>query len=59
MFFILLQTTGISYDTGAHLEKILERVALGEKRALEELYQETRAAIYGFSPLYISSIYER
>lgn len=49
MFFILLQTTGISYDTGAHLEDILERVALGEKRALEELYHETRAVIYGFS----------
>lgn len=49
MFFILLQTTGISYDTGAHLEDILERVARGEKRALEELYHETRAAIYGFS----------
>ena len=49
MFFILLQTRGSSYDTGAHLEGILERVARGEKRALEELYHETRAAIYGFS----------
>ena len=49
MFFILLQTTGIAYDTGARLEEILKRVSEGEKRALEELYHETRAAIYGFS----------
>ena len=49
MFFILLQTTGIAFDTGARLEDILLRVASGEKKALEELYHETRAAVYGFS----------
>ena len=47
MFFILLQTTGIAYNTGARLEEILKRVSEGEKRALEELYYETKAAIYG------------
>ena len=49
MFFILLQTTGIAFDTGARLEDVLLRVASGEKKALEELYHETRAAVYGFS----------
>ena len=49
MFFMLLQTTGIVIDTGARLEEILQRVGNGEKKALGELYHETRAAVYGFS----------
>ena len=49
MFFILLQTTGIALDIGARLEEMLQKVGKGDKKALEELYHETRAAVYGFS----------
>lgn len=49
MFFMLLQTTEIAYDSGSHLDEILRRLAKGDKKALEQLYHETRAAVYGFS----------
>ena len=49
MFFMLLETTGISYDSGSRLDDLLIRIAKGDKTALEGLYHETRAAIYGFA----------
>lgn len=49
LFFTLSEQTQIAYDKNSHLEMILKRIGQGEKKALEELYHETRAAIYGFS----------
>ncbi len=49
MFLTLLQTTEMIHDPGSHLDKIIKRIANGDKGALAELYQETKSAIYGFS----------
>ena len=49
LFFTLTDTTQTAYDKNSHLDEILKRLARGDKTALEELYHETRAAIYGFS----------
>lgn len=49
LFFTLSEPTQTAYDTNSHLEMILKRLAKGDKTALEELYHETKAAIYGFS----------
>ena len=45
----LLQTTQIAYNEHSHLDELLGRLALGDKEALEKLYYETKAAIYGFA----------
>lgn len=49
LFFTLSEPTQTAYDTNSHLEMILKRLAQGEKQALEALYHETHAAVYGFS----------
>lgn len=49
MFFSLLQTTEMIHDPGSHLDKIIKRIADGDKGALAELYYETKSAVYGFS----------
>lgn len=49
MFFTLLQTTDMVHDSGSHLDKIIKRIAHGDKNALAELYHETKSSIYGFS----------
>ena len=49
LFFTLADTTQTTYDKNSHLDEILKRLAKGDKTALEELYHETKAAIYGFS----------
>lgn len=50
MFFIaLLQDTGIEINDGSRLDKLLRKLAAGDKDALAEVYHHTRAAIYGFS----------
>lgn len=45
----LLQHNGTEYSVGSHLEELIRKLAVGDKKALEELYHETRAAIYGFA----------
>lgn len=49
LFFTLADTTQTAYDKNSHLDEVLKRLAKGDKNALEELYHETKAAIYGFS----------
>ena len=49
LFFTLADTTQTAYDKNSHLDEVLKRLAKGDKTALEELYHETKAAIYGFS----------
>ncbi len=49
LFFTLTDATQTAYDKNSHLDEILKRLARGDKTALEELYHETKAAIYGFS----------
>ena len=49
LFFTLTDTTQTAYDKNSHLDEVLKRLAKGDKIALEELYHETKAAIYGFS----------
>lgn len=49
VFLTLVQTTQTEYESGSHLEELLKRLAAGDKEALTQLYDETRAAIYGFS----------
>ena len=49
MFLTLLQTTEIAYDSSSYLDTLLKRIGQGDKKALELLYHETKAAIYGFS----------
>ncbi len=48
LFFTLADTTQTAYDKNSHLDEVLKRLAKGDKNALEELYHETKAAIYGF-----------
>ncbi len=49
LFFTLSDTTQTAYDKNSHLDEVLKRLARGDKTALEELYHETKSAIYGFS----------
>ena len=49
MFFTLLQTTDMVHDSGSPLDKIIKRIAHGDKNALAKLYHETKSSIYGFS----------
>ena len=49
LFFTLTDTTQTAYDKNSHLDEILKRLAGGDNKALEELYHETKSAIYGFS----------
>ena len=49
LFFTLTDATQTAYDKNSHLDEILKRLARGDKTALEELYHETKSAIYGFS----------
>ena len=49
LLFTLSEPTQTAYDTNSHLEIILRRLAQGDKDALAELYNETQAAVYGFS----------
>ena len=49
LFFTLSDTTQTAYDKNSHLDEVLKRLARGDKTALEELYHETKYAIYGFS----------
>ena len=49
LFFTLTDTTQTAYEKNSHLDEVLKRLAKGDKTALEELYHETKAAIYGFS----------
>lgn len=49
LFFTLTDTTQTAYSKNSHLDEVLKRLARGDKTALEELYHETKTAIYGFS----------
>jgi len=49
MFLTLMNTTEISQNPGSHLDKKIKRIAMGDKTALAEFYQETKASIYGFA----------
>ena len=49
LFFTLTDTTQTAYSKNSHLDEVLKRLARGDKTALEELYHETKTAVYGFS----------
>lgn len=49
MILLFLHTAAMAHDAGSRLEEMLQEIATGEKTAMESLYWETRAAIYGFS----------
>lgn len=49
LFLTLTDTTQTAYSKNSHLDEVLKRLARGDKTALEELYHETKSAIYGFS----------
>ena len=49
LFLTLADATQTAYDKNSHLDEVLKRLARGDKTALEELYHETKSAIYGFS----------
>ena len=49
LFFTLTDTTQTAYSKNSHLDEVLKRLARGDKAALEELYHETKSAVYGFS----------
>lgn len=45
----ILHNAGIDGVSQAHLDELIRRLATGDQDALEALYAETRAAVYGFS----------
>ncbi len=45
----LQQMTALQHSISSHLEEQIRRISRGDKEALEMLYHDTRAAIYGFS----------
>lgn len=49
LFIALLQDTGIELNNDEQIDALLQRLAKGDKDALTDLYNKTRAAIYGFS----------
>ena len=49
MFLTLINTTEISHHPGSHLDKVIDRIAEGDKSALADLYQETKSSVYGFA----------
>ncbi|MBE5956780.1 MAG: RNA polymerase sigma factor [Lachnospiraceae bacterium] len=49
MLFTLMNTVEIKHHPGSHLDKLLKRMAMGDKTAFADFYQETRASIYGFA----------
>lgn len=49
LFFTLNDMPQTAYNKNSHLDEVLKRLARGDKKALEELYHETKSAIYGFS----------
>ncbi len=46
---ILLEEMAAPYGRGSHLDELIYRISRGDKEALERLYHDTKAAIYGFS----------
>lgn len=49
LFFTLNDMPQTAYNKNSHLDEVLKRLARGDKKALEELYHETKSTIYGFS----------
>ena len=49
MLFSVITTTPIAYDRDSRLDELLHKLASGDKAAFEQLYNETKAAIYGFA----------
>lgn len=49
MLPILMNISETSHHPGSHLDEIIKRIAEGEKKALGNLYHETKASIYGFA----------
>ncbi len=49
MIFTSIQTADIAGNPGPHLDRLIGKIASGDKNALAELYYETKSAVYGFS----------
>ena len=45
----VLCETKIDRTSDSHMEDLMRRLATGDRTALEELYTETRASVYGFA----------
>jgi RNA polymerase sigma-70 factor (ECF subfamily) len=49
MFVSLAAITENTHHPGSHLDKMIKKVAAGEKDALGQLYYETKSSVYGFA----------